>query len=351
MPAEFWTEAARMTTSGLLVAAVAVPVALVARAVRPREPFLPRWKPWPVPWNGFELMVVFLIVAFIVPPLVHQLLSTGGFYSAVYGDTLPAPRAKDAAPDALKSANTLRMLWASVFALPLQLGALWFALRARYPAWIPQLVGYGSSAGKVVLAVVAWLVLTPLVLSLHAGVNAISQGQGAQPETHALAQLVGRPALDQAVLMFEACVGAPLREELLIRGLLLAWCVGRMRVPGAGVAPLTAARPWLVMLVAVALAASSEKRAPVIFAGVLVAGLAVLWRFKRTGARRARAVYATAALFGLMHPTWPTPIPLFVLGLALGWLAVRTNGLIVPVLVHALFNAVSAVFVLRSGAG
>ena len=68
-----------------------------------------------------------------------------------------------------------------------------------------------------------------------------------------------------------------------------------------------------------------------------------------TGARRARAVYATAALFALLHPVWPNPVPLFVLGLGLGWLAARTTGLLVPVLVHALFNAVSAVFVLRGG--
>jgi len=47
---------------------------------------------------------------------------------------------------------------------------------------------------------------------------------------------------------------------------------------------------------------------------------------------------------------WPSPIPLFVLGLGLGWLAMRTRGVFVPVIVHGLFNAVSAVFVLR-GAG
>ena len=47
---------------------------------------------------------------------------------------------------------------------------------------------------------------------------------------------------------------------------------------------------------------------------------------------------------------WPSPIPLFVLGIGLGWLAVRTNGVLAPVIVHGLFNAVSVVFVLRSAA-
>jgi membrane protease YdiL (CAAX protease family) len=52
-----------------------------------------------------------------------------------------------------------------------------------------------------------------------------------------------------------------------------------------------------------------------------------------------------------MHTTWPNPVPLFVLGLGLGWLAVRTNGVLVPILVHALFNAVSAVFLLPGWSG
>jgi membrane protease YdiL (CAAX protease family) len=201
----------------------------------------------------------------------------------------------------------------------------------------------------VALAVVAWCAVLPTVLLLNLVVNATAQALGLPPETHALTKLGGRPVRDQVLLAAEACAGAPLREELLVRGLLLWWCVGRVKARGAGVAPITSIRPWLVMLFAGLLAAVGGRWQPVAFAGVLVVGFAALWRFKRTGARRARAVYATAALFALLHPVWPNPVPLFVLGLGLGWLAARTTGLLVPVLVHALFNAVSAVFVLRGG--
>lgn len=351
MPADLWTEAARMGSAFALVAALAVPVALVALAVRPREPLLPRWKPWRVPWNGFEVVVTFLVVAFVVPSLVHGLLVGSGFFPALYGDTFPPPNASVTDPDQLHDANTLRMLWAGALALPLQLAALGFALRARYPAWEPQVIGHGSLAGKVALAVGAWLVVTPVVLGLNAAVNAISQQQGVQPETHALARFAGRSALDQALFVLEACASAPLREEVLLRGLLLAWCVGRMHVPGAGVSLVTAARPGFVMLAAVALTARGANTGAQVFAGVLVVVFLALCKWKQTGARRSRGVFATAAFFALMHPVWPNPVALFVLGLALGWLAVRTNGVLVPVLVHALFNAVSAAFVLRSGAG
>ncbi len=329
-----WSEAALMLTSGLLVAAAAVPLGLLARALRPRsEPLLPEWKPWPVPWTGFEVTLAFLAGAFVMPSLVAALLA--------------ALRLPDAPGDELTP--TLRALWASLLALPLTLLALWLAARNLYPRR-PSLAGRGSVANGMWLAVLAWLALAPAVLLLHAGVNAVALQFDVPPEQHPLTKLGGRSALDGGLLVVQACVCAPLWEELFFRGILLSWCAGRTKVPGLGVSPATALRPWFVMAAAAVFAAlaGNGRSGPLVFAAVLAVGLAVLWRSKRTGARRARAVYATAALFALGHPTWPTPIPLFALGLGLGYLAVRTNGVLVPAIVHGLFNAVSVAFVLRS---
>jgi hypothetical protein len=58
----------------------------------------------------------------------------------------------------------------------------------------------------------------------------------------------------------------------------------------------------------------------------------------------APAVFATALLFGAVHSfAWPTPVALFVLGLVLGYLALRTRSLVAPVILHSLFNGVSFV--------
>lgn len=346
-PAIDLSEIARMATSGALVAALALLLGLIAFGLRPRgEPLLPRWKPFPVPWGGFEVTVAFLVVSFVVPIVALQLLEDTGFYQAVYGAGFPRVRDTGTSAEQRAEASTVRMLWASLLSLPVQIGGVALLRVARYPRWRPA--ARGSTAGKVALAVLAWGLLTPVVLLLNAVVNAVALQLDVLPDTHSLAKIGGRPLLDQVLLVLEACVGAPLREEFLIRGLMLWWCVGRLKVPGAGASPASGVRPWLVLGAAAAYAMTHGKWQPVAFAGVLAVGLGVLWRVKHTGARRARAVYATAAFFALVHSAWPNPIPLFVLGLGLGYLSVRTSGLLVPILVHSLFNAVSVVFVLRS---
>ena len=56
------------------------------------------------------------------------------------------------------------------------------------------------------------------------------------------------------------------------------------------------------------------------------------------------SVYGSAMLWSMMHyEAWPAPIPLFLLGLALGWLALRTQSLIGPMVLHSLFNGVACV--------
>ena len=57
-----------------------------------------------------------------------------------------------------------------------------------------------------------------------------------------------------------------------------------------------------------------------------------------------RAIVGSAALFACVHSNvWPTPIPLALLGVALGWLAVRTQSVAGPIVVHMLFNTVAFV--------
>lgn len=185
--------------------------------------------------------------------------------------------------------------------------------------------------GTVATAVRCWFVVTPAVLLLHAAVNAAFLAAGYEVEEHPLAKQTPHPAW----LVAQACFLAPLIEELIFRGLVLL----ALRAVGE---QLT----WLVLAASVGVAVYFGGPAPGVFAGMVALG----W----IGARFCsidHGVYGSSALFAAVHSAvWPTPIPLFALGLGLGWVAVRTNGLLAPFLVHGLFNLVSVLFVLSGGA-
>jgi membrane protease YdiL (CAAX protease family) len=203
-------------------------------------------------------------------------------------------------------------------------------------------------------------------LLIHTAVNLLFTALDVPREDHPLSKLSpARPAVDHLLFFLQAGVAAPVVEELLFRGLLLAWLVGGRtlfdRPAGANLSRPTAdRRVWPVLVIGVVVAAFSARgegealagptRGPVLFAIGLLAGWILLRLVFRRKRRTAGAVYASAALFAVVHSgVWPTPVPLFALGLGLGSLAVRSRGILAPAIVHGLFNAVSVLFVLRSG--
>lgn len=85
----------------------------------------------------------------------------------------------------------------------------------------------------------------------------------------------------------------------------------------------------IVVLVAGVLAPMTEE---LLFRGLLQNWLATVFG-------RWPAILIAAFLFGLAHMSvWPDPIPLFVLGVALGLALFRTGSLWTPIMFHASFN-------------
>lgn len=207
---------------------------------------------------------------------------------------------------------------------------------------------------------VVWACSTPVVLLLHWAVTTISEHWTQRPPpVHDLVQMVKENAGRSWIVLlalFQAIVVAPVREELFFRGLLQPWL---------------SRRPWggdLAMGLSFVAAAGQWTREPFNWTVGLPPMLFVLatlpvycllrdrqtenaitrWVIRwvhgpddLSRVRTARAIFGTAVLFGMIHSIWPTPIPLTVLGIALGWLAHRTQGVVGPVFVHALFNAVA----------
>lgn len=187
------------------------------------------------------------------------------------------------------------------------------------------------AGGRAAAAVRWWAMLTPGVLMIHYVVNSVFLASGVPVEEHPLAKNTPQPA----VLVLQACILAPIIEEVIFRGLILF-----------ALRATHEALTWVVLAGTVGVATYYGGEAPAVFAGLV----AVAWVGVRfTGADRG--VYGSAALFAAVHSAvWPTPIPLFALGLGLGAVAARTNGVLAPAIVHGLFNAVSVLFVLSGGA-
>jgi membrane protease YdiL (CAAX protease family) len=185
------------------------------------------------------------------------------------------------------------------------------------------------------------------------------------------------------LIFFTATVAAPILEEWLFRGVLQTWLVrrewgGHAAMAGALLMALVSTRwdrlEWSPT--APGLRALLHSAMPSLFVLFMVPGyLAARWLVTRsqddqvTGwqgdkgtdedplspAQEQRpsraavvgAVYGASLLFAAAHSfAWPTPIPLFFLGLLLGWLMYRTESLVAPDVLHALFNGLSCVLLL-----
>lgn len=338
----------RMAESAGVVVAVAVPVGLAAVALV-RWHIFPGWvrgitpvNRWGLATEAFDFLSVlaFVLLLSATYPLLLWIgwngLELAGFFDRLYGPLDPARTAQ------------AHQIGGVVVAAPV-LAGVWLLYRGMI-AGGPAVLSPHRLARDVAFGVVGWVVLTPSVFLVHFFANVLSEWLGAPPDEHGLTTLgVGPSLLSQVVFGAAVCLFTPLTEEILFRGLLVGWAGGRWY------------RPWVLMLLAAGFAllgtlAGSHGFAPLGFVAVLAAGLlgipAVQRVRPRFPVRTATTVLATAALFAAAHSAvWPTPVPLFVLGLGLGYLAARSNGVTASTVAHGLFNAVSFVYLLRGPAG
>lgn len=329
---------------------------------------LPQQRHRAAPWTGFEIgLAVFAYFAVIL--LVHDGLTQIGFFTRLYGadfdEALAA--AKDDPRHDIAAAR--RSMWSASIAFPLQAILIPYAFR-RLSETEPYQLGLTLHrvGPNVSVGVMGWLIVSPLLYALNVLVMlCLLRLPGLEPERHPLEQMLRDHPLfaDWFVVFFSAVLGAPILEELVFRGVLQAWLIQRRWGSDAAMAAA----------LAFALLARSEKLqtawfkvqldrdwvstggllyelGPAFFVALMVPGyLWVEWAAWRwlPWPNAARTIYATALLFGAVHSfAWPTPIPLFVLGLVLGWLAYRTQSLVPSITLHALFNLVACTTLLVS---
>lgn len=363
MPAESPNSLVELSIASGIVAAVAVPVGLAAAvyARKSNQSILPRWSVPLQRWSGPEAVVIF-VLAYTLPMLVVEVLRQVDFYARV----LPtgSVEARVVAPFAavgggpaasrveqVAQATRTRMdMWARFLAVPLLLVTGRALRRMTDP---PDSVNRSPTrrTADVALAVAAWALVTPVVFGVYLVCNWVMLESGDRPEVHPLASLGPTDRiLDQLLFLASTCALVPLMEEYVFRGVLIPWTLRKSYGPAAVMAAAA------VFTAGGAASASGMRVAPVAFVVLLGVGFVGLFvvakRRPRFPIRTAAAVFSTGTFFASVHSAvWPTPVPLFVLGLGLGYLVARTRGILSATIVHGLFNAISAVVVLRGAGG
>jgi membrane protease YdiL (CAAX protease family) len=364
----------RINVTGLLCAAF-VSVALLAAwwgvraAIEGR--FFPPQRRRAVPWSGWEVLAVVIVVQLLLPEIINLGLQGSGFLTHLYGaqaaeagdDAITWGRGEQASGKSLSSART--SLWLAALSFPLQVasvaGLLWITSRTR-----PYQLGLTTRrlGHNLLLGFLGCLAFAPGVFLLNVFVNLLFRSLLHAPEEeHPLIRLyrIEPRTLEAVLILLTAVIGAPVVEELLFRGVLQPWFASRR---WGGYVALVAAFALSLALRATKIGAiwdsegirgaASEAWAP-LFVLVMIPGYFLAYRFgsvfgvkgslrSEVAARSAGAIYATSLLFAAAHSfAWPTPIALFFLALGLGYLAYRTQSLVGPIVLHALFNGASSV--------
>jgi membrane protease YdiL (CAAX protease family) len=286
--------------------------------------------------------------------LVLTWVADGLLQGVAVGLVRASPLARLYPDEAGPTARTWLVLWAVVLSLPVRLLAAGFLVRAVGDARLAALGVTASGAARGVGLAAA--VALPVVLAVYA-VNlgcetVMRQVSGGEVQEHVFAELArqGPTTAEWLVLIASAVLAAPLWEEFLFRGLVQPWALSRswagsvlmglavvlavaLRYDEVRTAWVEGTRPALVALL------------PALTALAMVPVYLILRAACRSPV--PAAVFAVAVLFGWLHARfWPSPVPLTLLGIALGWLAYRTRSLVGPVVLHAAFNGVAVVMLL-----
>jgi membrane protease YdiL (CAAX protease family) len=342
----------------------------------------------PPPWTGRDIVVALFLIYGFWPALASQLLYSSGIFDRLYSPDMMAlcrskdkeaeplaeeqeavqtrvaflagpmaARLDDVVAEARRLARTRLNPWIEVAAFPfraLTVPLLFYAL-SGVP---PRRIGLTTRRfwRNVLAGAAAWVVIVPLVFGVYAAVLSLySRMEPDAVQVHPLTRLARQEptGTEWTLLIVTAVVAAPIIEETVFRGALQPWFAG---MPSGGAVAMAmsfvAAMVLRVTRISEALRDGGAGLLSAVMPGLFVLALVPFYRV--IAARPPRpdspAVFGTALLFASIHSAvWPTPVPLFVLGLALGVLASRTGSLVGPIVLHALFNAVTCVTLLMGG--
>ena len=300
---------------------------------------LPHQRSRAVSWGALEVFATLFLVQFLIPVMIDAILVQSGFFTRVYGPDFQITIRKENPLDGARL-----ILWVSLLSFPPQV--------LTVLAWVGTVkrayqLGLTTSrlAENVATACLSWVAIAPLIfMAEFVVVAALRQ----PPQEHPFIVLANdQPKFfEWSMIVFLATITAPVFEELFFRGFLQNWMAQRRWGMSVGISVA-------LVLAYVSSQGTSVGVWPVLFVLVMIPAYFVwYWATRRWIAKPmdCQAIYGTALLFGAAHSSvWPTPIPLFLLGLTLGYLNYRTRSLVGPIVFHSLFNAVACLALLLGG--
>lgn len=268
---------------GLLVGSGLLIFLLVQRWLRGKEALLARNRDrvWSTPWDGetiWQVLVLFFLGQFVAGQIILPiLLQTLGIKPANFSS--------------LGQALYYLVVYALLIAVGL--GAVYFSIRPFLPL-PPQWFPLQWRSNWICWGVGGYLVALPLVILVSLVNQRLWQGQGG---SNPLLSTILDSQDWWALLCFfiTASIAAPLFEEFLFRGFLLASLTPIVSVNGA--------------------------------------------------------IAASALVFAVAHLSLSEVLPLFVLGLVLGVVYTRSRNLLAPMLLHGLWNSGTLVSLIILGSG
>jgi membrane protease YdiL (CAAX protease family) len=333
----------------LLAGCTAIPVIVCwVLFVRNRPHYLQDLRP--VRWSGFEVCLAFFVGVVLIPGLVGSVLRQTHLVEIVYGPPVSA----DSEVERIRE-----NLWTMLAAYPLEMTLIPLLLRLASGTRLFDLgLTLYRGGANVVVGWLAWILVTPFVYVFNVLVaSALWRLTDTPPDVHPITKLAEDHPLmvDWLLIVASAMLFAPMTEELLFRGVLQTWLIRR---------------PWgahMTMAISFVLAplmrllsvkdsqwdgSTAVELLPVaIFALVTLPGYLLCGRLagRWFSVSAVRAIYAASLLFATFHAgVWPTPVPLFFLGLGLGFIAYRTQSLVAPIVFHSLFNGMTCLILILS---
>jgi membrane protease YdiL (CAAX protease family) len=339
----------------------------------------------PPPWKGTEIAVALFLIYVFWPQLSARLVSASGLVQSYYGPGFSALYQSDpddasvsaekrlelrtrvgimagagaADPGVIESearriARARATLWSALLAFPLQ------AITVPLVFFVLSGVTSGRIGltrrrlGRNLLAGLGgWVLLAPIVFGINLLVTRLFMAINPDAiQQHVLMRLVrqGPTSAEWALIVFIAVVVAPVLEETVYRGVLQPWFAG---MPDGGAVAMAMAMAAAVTMRWTLITESLQHGGKGLLTALLAAFFVLaMVPFYLLVARRplrpeSPAIFATALLFASMHAAvWPSPVPLFVLGLGLGTLMARSGSLVGPMVLHGLFNAMTCVMLL-----